>query len=112
MADVQDEVINSTNVKGQTSNNAFGALGTTINALDREIIRFIIQHNKSLDFSLLDYNRLERELNYQVWSFWKVMILEKHRIWTFCVNPKTQGVVPKVEHEGKKFVLDAVFESM
>jgi hypothetical protein len=29
MANAQDEAINSTNVKGQTSNNAFGALGTT-----------------------------------------------------------------------------------
>jgi hypothetical protein len=36
MAYVQDEAINSTNVKGQTSNNAFGALSTTTTALDKK----------------------------------------------------------------------------
>ncbi len=66
MADVEDEVINSANVKGQTSNNAFGALGTTTIALDRKIVRYIIQHDKSVNFSLLDSSRLEREYNHQV----------------------------------------------
>jgi hypothetical protein len=52
MADVQDEMINNIDVKGQTLNNAFGALGITIIFLDKENLRSIIQHSKSLDFSL------------------------------------------------------------
>ncbi len=39
MANIQDEMIDSTNVKRHTSNNAFGALGTTTIALDKEILR-------------------------------------------------------------------------
>jgi hypothetical protein len=50
MVDAQDEAINSTNVKGQTLNNAFGALGTTTIILDKEILRSIIQHRKKSRF--------------------------------------------------------------
>jgi hypothetical protein len=64
MAYVQDEAINSTNVKGQTSNNAFGAFSTTITTLDKKKLRSITQHSKSLDFFLLDSSRLEGESNY------------------------------------------------
>jgi hypothetical protein len=87
-------------------------LGLLVQLQLLEIEKFIIQHNNRLNFSLPDSSRLEREFNYQVWSFRMVWILEKHCIWTFCVNPKTQGAVPKVEHEGKKFCLDVIFESV
>jgi hypothetical protein len=80
MENVQDEAINNTNVKGQTSNNTFGALGTTIIALNKEILRSITQHSKSLNFSFPDSSRLKGESNYQVWSFQMVKILERHRI--------------------------------
>ncbi len=80
MADVQDEMINSTNVKGQTSNNAFGPLGTTITVLDRNFLTFITQHSKSLNFFFPNSSRLKGESNYQVWSFRMVKILERHRI--------------------------------
>jgi hypothetical protein len=80
MANAQDEVISSTNVGGQTSNNAFGALGTITTTLDRNFLRSITQHSKSLDFSLSDSSRLEGEFNYQVWSFRMARIFEKHHI--------------------------------
>lgn len=112
MAHAQDEAINSTNVKGQTSNNAFGAFDTTKTALDKEILKSITQHNKNLDFFLPNSNRLKGESNYQVWSFRMAKILERHRIWTLCVNPKIQGVVLEVEHENRKLALDVIFESV
>ncbi len=112
MADVQDEMINNIDVKGQTLNNAFGALGITIIFLDKENLRSIIQHSKSLDFSLWDSSRLERESNYQMWLFRMAKILERHHIWTLCVNPKTQGVILEAEHEGKKLALNATSKSM
>ncbi len=71
-------------------------------------MRSITQHNKRLDFSLPDFNRLEGEFNYQVWSFRMAMIFERHRIWTFFINLKTQGVIPKAKHEGKKITVDVI----
>ncbi len=36
------------------------------------------------------------------------MIFERHRIWTFFINLKKQGVIPKAKHEGKKITVDVI----
>ncbi len=53
----------------------------------KKILRCVIKHNKILDFPPFDSSRLEREFNYQVWSFKMIRILERHTIWMYYVNP-------------------------
>jgi hypothetical protein len=113
MEDDQDEVnigqhIGHITSGGQTTSNVYGALGTTTIVVDKEILRYIIQHNKVLDFIFPNSNMLERESNYQVWSFKMTRILKRHRIWMYCVNLVSRDQVIEIEIEDKKLALDTI----
>jgi len=68
MEDDQDEVKNGQHIGhitsgGQITSNVYGALCTTTTVVDTKILRYIIQHNKALDYFFPNSSKLERKSN-------------------------------------------------
>jgi len=80
---------------------------------EREISRsstLLASHHvhKSIDISIPDSSRLDGALNYPVWLYTMQCILERHRLWTYCIQQITRVNISETELDGRFLALQAI----
>ena len=88
-----------------------GLLGTETTARERALVRPITQPSRSLDISIPDSSRLDGPKNYRVWSLRMRHILERNRIWVYCLNPMSRSA-SESEMDGRELALSAIEDSV